>query len=334
MHMVGSAARKAVEHDAARALYDAIGRFLSDHRLGFTPAHYRFAYHVLGTPEAPLARTVARLTDGGVRLTEQDVATLGADSPVVTPAGTADLARAGELVAQTCSQMEDFAGLVDRMRVETSNFGRDLTTNVDALDPALAPDLVRMAAAMLTRVRQAEAELESATSEAAGLRAQLEEARIDAREDPLTGLANRRALTEAYAAQTGECCLAICDIDHFKQVNDRFGHAIGDRVLTALAATLTRACAGTLVARYGGEEFAVLFRHGDLAAASASLDRARAEVAGKRYRVRDGDTLLGTITFSGGVVATAVGEAFDEAMVRADALLYRAKTEGRNRILN
>lgn len=331
--MFGSTARKVVDIDPARALFDAIGRFLAEHRLGYEPAHYGFAYRVLSEPGSSLAKAVQALTEGGVRLTERDIATLGGSAPA--PRTSAALDRAAALIAQTRSQMEDFTGLVDRMRAETNEFGRDLAASVDALDPQVAPGIVDLTAAMLARVEDAETSLQSATSEAAGLRAELAEARIDAREDPLTGLANRRALTEAYEerlAAARPLCLAVCDVDHFKQVNDRFGHTVGDRVLTAIATTLAEACQGALVARYGGEEFAVLFDHGDLSAAEAALERARATVATKRYRLRDAETVLGTITFSGGVVLGAQGEAFDTVFARADTLLYAAKDAGRNRI--
>lgn len=234
------------------------------------------------------------------------------------------------------SQVADFTGLVDRLRLETTGFGRDLAASVDALGPAAAAEVLRVTAVMLARVQAAETRLEKATSEAAALRTKLEQAQEDARADPLTGLANRRGLSEAFAAQlqTGAgACLAVCDIDHFKQINDRFGHAVGDRVLAAMAATLADACPDALVARYGGEEFALLFPDDDLDRAVAAVNGARASVAVKRYRLRDTDAALGQITFSGGVVATGPGEAFDDAFGRADVLLYEAKRSGRNCIL-
>ena len=246
------------------------------------------------------------------------------------------LQRAEALAAQTRSQMEDFSGLVSRMRDETSGFGRDLAASVDAIDVQLAPEIVDLAAAMLTRVQRAEAKLDSATAEAAVLRAELAEARDDARVDALTGLGNRRALTEAFAAHTASGvrgCLAICDIDHFKRFNDEFGHAIGDRVLAAIATTLADACVGAQVTRYGGEEFAILFAGANLAEATALLDRARASVAAKRYRLRGSDVVLGKITFSAGIVETAVDEPFEDTFGRADALLYGAKESGRNQVL-
>lgn len=329
--MFRSAARKVVGDDPARLLFDAAVRFLDDHRLGYDPARYAFAWRVVGDPDGPLAQAVAALTDGGIRLTERDLLALGEKAGD----GAGALERAAALVAQTRAQMETFSGLMDRMRAETTDFGRDLAASVESLDDTGARGVAAVTTAMLARVQAAEARLEAATVEAAGLRAELAEARDDARVDPLTGLANRRALTEAYAAAIGSGrphCLAVADVDHFKRINDRFGHTVGDRVLAAIAKTLSEACGDALVARYGGEEFALLFPYGDLPAATAALERARAQVAAKRYRLRDADTVLGTITFSGGIAVLRHDESFEDAFARADVLLYRAKESGRNRI--
>ena len=90
-------------------------------------------------------------------------------------------------------------------------------------------------------------------------------------------------------------------------------------------------CPNAVVGRYGGEEFALIFDCA-LPAAIEAVDRARASVAGKRYRLRDADTVLGTITFSAGVVAACADDTFESAFDRADSLLYAAKAEGRNRV--
>lgn len=316
--------------DPDRDLFSAIGRFLSDHHLSADPANYAFAHRLLSDPTGPLARTVAELTDGGVRLTAADVVTMDGvhsrNSHRVDPNIIADRAE---------HQLRDVTALVTRLQTETSGFGRDLAESVDALEPEGGSDIVRLTTAMLARVRIAETRLEEAHGEAEKLREELERARGDARSDSLTGLPNRRALLEDFAERmdTGApLCLAVCDIDHFKRINDRFGHPIGDRVLRAIAGALAETCGGAFVTRYGGEEFAVLFSDGGLDDAVATLDRARATIAAKRYKVRDDDTPLGAVTFSAGVVSVAPGEQFDSAFDRADGLLYAAKSDGRNRV--
>ncbi|MDB5678796.1 GGDEF domain-containing protein [Sphingomonas bacterium] len=347
---MASAAQTSQPFGPSDRLYGAIGAFLADHRLSVDPVNYTFAHRLLSQPKGPLAAAVARVTDGGVRLTSRDIEDMGFqagaagatvarddadddDKPTESPN-----AMMQALVARTQMQVEDFADTVATMRAETQVFGRDLLAGADAIrsaSGATGEDITRMATTMLDRVQAAEERLATATVEAEALRVELEAARDDARRDPLTGLANRRALEDAFAAASEEnvpICIALCDIDRFKSVNDRFGHAVGDRVLKAIAEALREACGEHLVARYGGEEFAILFTGVTVDAAVATLDGARGAVAAKRYRLRETDAPLGAVTFSGGVSVHEAGEVMGSVMGRADRLLYAAKHAGRNQI--
>lgn len=346
---MASAAQTSKPFGASDRLFAAIGDFMADHRLSVDPINYAFAHRVLSDPKGPLALTVARLTDGGVRLTTRDIEDMGQR---IVPGGPADMAKIGRagdpaesphlmmqtLVARTQMQVEDFADTVATMRMETQVFGRDLLAGADAIraaSGAAVEDITRLAGTMLERVQAAEERLAAATIEAEALRLELEAARDDARRDPLTGLANRRAFEDAFAAAADSSmpiCVGLCDIDHFKSVNDRFGHAVGDRVLKAIGEALREACGDHLVARYGGEEFAILFTGVTTDTAVATLDKARGTVAAKKYRLRETDAPLGAVTFSGGVSAHEMGEVMGSAMGRADRLLYAAKGAGRNAI--
>ena len=324
----------------SRRLYDQIGDFLLAQRLEPDPANYAFAYNIIANPGGSLAQAVLALTDGGVRLTLRDIETLGADISTGGPAGDAD--HSAGLVAQTQMQVEGFEDVVEGLRAETKEFGRDLAAGADAIrrtseategDRPAVEEIARITATMVDRVQAAEAQLETATHEAADLRAKLEEARDNARRDPLTDLPNRRAYEEAFAAQfaAGETLwLAVCDVDHFKSVNDRFGHPVGDRVLKAIGEALSQACDGHLVARYGGEEFVVLFSGVDAGSARATLENARAIVASKRYKLRETQAPLGEVTISAGLAPAIGDDTAKSVFQRADALLYKAKNEGRN----
>lgn len=335
------AARLAVVENGGTRLFDSIGRFLAEHRLSPDPRHYAFAYRVLSDPDGPLAKAVASLTDGGFRLSARDIEALGGEIGALTTPDAPDTARkaADGLVAQTQMQVDGFTDMMQAMRDETRGFGRDLAASADAIkrsrDAVGVEEVVRLTGVMLDRVRSAETRLEEATHEASELRAKLEEARDNARRDPLTDLPNRRAFEEAYAAQAASgapLCIAVCDVDHFKLVNDRFGHAVGDRVLKAIGEALLKACAGHLVARYGGEEFAVLFAGVEPQIALATLEEARSTVAAKRYRLRESDEPLGAVTFSAGLTEASCNEALGTAFARADRLLYAAKDAGRNQL--
>ena len=158
--------------------------------------------------------------------------------------------------------------------------------------------------------------------------------------DPLTGVYNRRYLDDhlkaefAFAARHGtSLSLLLIDADHFKRVNDTWGHAAGDTALRALAEHLLRSVRHEdMVARFGGEEFAVLAREITIEGALAVAERIRHLVEVTPVRLGDGQTV--TITVSVGVVTMSGARRFpaaDALLEAADDALYRAKEAGRNR---
>lgn len=337
-----------VDDGGADDLYDRIGRFLLDHGLSPDPAHYSFAYQVLTEPSGTIAQAVARLSDGRVRLTTRDIEKLGtrvaAGEPPRPASRTGDTADAidgaDRLVARTQAQVEGFAMMVRAIHDETRGFGRDLEQSAAAIvhRPGLEgiDEIARVTGAMIARIHDAEKRLARATDETDDLREKLAEAHLAARRDPLTSLPNRRAFEEAFAGRDlsrGVWCLAVCDIDRFKRVNDEHGHAVGDRVLSVVGQTIAEACGEHLVVRHGGEEFAVLIGASSLVNAAALIDLAREAVAAKRFRNRETDRPLGAVTMSVGITTIRSGESGEQAFVRADQLLYAAKTAGRNQVV-
>ncbi|MFZ4607297.1 MAG: PleD family two-component system response regulator [Caulobacter sp.] len=160
--------------------------------------------------------------------------------------------------------------------------------------------------------------------------------------DQLTGLHNRRymegqlgALVK-WATHGGDPVSALMiDIDHFKKINDAFGHDIGDEVLREFAVRLaSNVRAIDLPCRYGGEEFTVIMPGAQLADAQRVAERIRLHVAGSPFRVAGGRELL-TVTISVGV-ATTLGESDtpDALLKRADEAVYEAKAAGRNRVIS
>lgn len=157
--------------------------------------------------------------------------------------------------------------------------------------------------------------------------------------DAMTGLCNRRHFYELAGNEIARASrlqssfsLAILDVDHFKNVNDEFGHAIGDELLIALAQTLKAKMRSIdIVARIGGEEFAILMPHTGLGSAITVMDRLREELADSTVPLNDGRLVRFTVSI--GVTAQQAGEADIDAMLaRADKALYTAKGSGRNRV--
>ena len=146
--------------------------------------------------------------------------------------------------------------------------------------------------------------------------------------DGLTGLLNRRAV-DAMASQRGPAGGAVifCDIDHFKQVNDRYGHKAGDAVIQAFAAIIERT--GHHAARIGGEEFALLLPGAGAAQAQGLAEMIRVRFNDMIHHALAADARLSA---SFGIAEYAANETPAGAFVRADAALYRAKEAGRNRV--
>ncbi len=159
-----------------------------------------------------------------------------------------------------------------------------------------------------------------------------------AERDELTGLLNRRAivrkavefLSRAREAK-GTLIIGLIDLDHFKSINDRFGHAVGDQILQRFSAVLRSSLqTNEVFGRYGGEEFLVLFPDFTLDQARQASEKLRAALRTQRMKVEDHDV---TITLSLGLASYEPGDVlFDQIARRADIALYVAKTQGRDRV--
>ncbi len=188
-----------------------------------------------------------------------------------------------------------------------------------------------------TRLQGLGERVTSMEREALDYRDKLEQQRNKALLDPLTGLPNRAAWSERLvlehvrSQQTGNgLLLAILDLDHFKSINDTFGHQAGDKVLKIIANVLRKGLRGDdFIARFGGEEFALLMPGSDLGGGSRLLERLRAAVEQCPFHFK-GERV--SVTMSAGVAVFKPGENASQVLKRADQALYRAKEAGRNQI--
>lgn len=162
-------------------------------------------------------------------------------------------------------------------------------------------------------------------------------------QDGLTGIANRRTFDHRLALQFSDVArrkaplsVVICDVDHFKAYNDRYGHPAGDQCLRKIADVLARNCkrATDLYARYGGEEFALILPETPVEGALRVAEAIRAELVTLAI-VHEASPTSGVVTLSAGVATYAADRDRDgqSLVVRADQALYRAKELGRNRVI-
>lgn len=152
------------------------------------------------------------------------------------------------------------------------------------------------------------------------------------RTDPLSGLLNRRGFNDVFEQQCENASLAIFDIDRFKAINDGYGHAAGDMVISAVARSFRRVFGPDhFIARLGGEEFAVIIRGGRLAERMAMVEQLRHRIAACPVQFQGRDIAM---TISAGVAEFSPGRSREHIYTAADRTLYLAKTAGRNRAMH
>jgi len=213
------------------------------------------------------------------------------------------------------SRLQGLVGTMDRFREEREAREREVGERIQSL---------------VTRVASME-------EEARTFQANIEDQRQKAMTDALTGLPNRAALSERLELEVsrwerygGDLLLAVLDVDHFKRINDDFGHLAGDKVLKIIANELAKRVRKTdFIARYGGEEFVVLLPATPLDGGQQLLDVLRSAIEACPFHFK-GERL--SITCSVGLTAFREGERAEAVFERADQALYRAKRGGRNRL--
>ena len=240
-----------------------------------------------------------------------------------------------ESAAQASDQTERFGTSLSRLgeRLSTADAGND------ALD---LTEMLEGTREMSQAMRVLQSRLAESQLEIAGLREEVRRARHESLLDALTGLANRRAFDQRLAAciaasdvagETSAPCLVVSDIDHFKRINDDFGHNFGDQVLRAVGEIL-KACAPgeCMAARIGGEEFALLLPSTNLKEAQGLAEKVRRAVASSRIRRQGAQETLARVTLSLGVTLHRTGENMREFLERADRAMYASKSGGRDRV--
>ena len=217
----------------------------------------------------------------------------------------------------------------------------ELTESHDAWKPVVEA-LVMATKEMEGETRALQLQLEESKTRTVQLQEQVEALRVGNLTDPLTSIGNRQYFDEtlnrliAAASGTGEpLSLLFCDIDHFKDFNDRFGHQVGDQVLR-LVANLIKSTVrdGDVVGRYGGEEFGIILPATPLTAAKMAAERICSAIVAKEVRKRGSKESFGRITISIGVAQLRDGETAPVLVRRADECLYAAKGCGRNCVVS
>jgi diguanylate cyclase len=223
----------------------------------------------------------------------------------------------GELSDQI-RKVEDYEGtkrIVDRMILETNA-------------------LIKSGSRLQSRMRISSADLQQ-------LYRELEKSQKEAQTDSLTGLINRRGLEKRFELErirakqnTLPFSIIMVDLDHFKKVNDTYGHLVGDSLLRGVARILKlQLRRNDIAARYGGEEFLILLPETDLVGAGAVAGKIQRGLSTKEWKLKESGQSMGQITVSMGISVYAMNESGNDMIKRADDALYMAKSSGRNQVV-
>jgi diguanylate cyclase len=243
--------------------------------------------------------------------------------------------------------LTEVVGRISEVGVDVERYGttlgkvaRQVSEDSGTLSQAVQR-LTAETAAMSAKSARLGRDLSGSAERIAALEKELDAAQRLATTDGLTELPNRRAFDAAMRELAGQAMnsgddlsLLMIDIDHFKKFNDTWGHLVGDAVLRMVAHALSRRTRQTdHLARYGGEEFALLLPQTALGEAAAIGEELRERLATRRFTLRGSEQSIGQVTISIGAARYEPGEALSDWLARADSALYRAKREGRNRVV-
>ncbi len=341
-----SAAAETAAHPEL-AIYDSIRALLLSTGLSPDPETYELFWLYATGADAALVRELDRLLAEGP-IARETVTALRRAHVGAIAAGEVQ-----ELVATARTETEQLEEGVRTGQRELAAFDSSVAEEDSALARGLsAPELTELVqrlrranARMMSANRRLEAEMRKTLLRTGELIERLAEAEAAARTDPLTGLLNRRGThdalrtaMEAANAADEPLSVSVVDIDHFKRLNDQWGHAIGDEVLRHVATVLRAQVArlageASFVGRIGGEEFLAVMPGAILPRACAAVDAARASLARQVLRRASDGMSLGRVSFSAGVASLRPEDTRETLIDRADAALYTAKRAGRDRVL-
>jgi diguanylate cyclase len=333
------------EHERSMAFAEvALGQIRSLRQTA-VPRNYEIWYVYATGYNAPLNKVINETLARNGRLTEADLEQIY--ETYLSHIKTTD--RIDKVGSRVIGEIDDVMKLMTDALGVSASYDASLAGAGEKLalakDPAQVQSIVEALAKSTSDMRETNKALEErltlSKSEIGNLQQSLEAIRAESLTDPLTGLGNRKYFdrmieTAVQNALVGNAPLSLLmfDIDHFKSFNDSYGHLTGDQVLRLVGMSLKQTIKGQdITARYGGEEFAVVLPNTAIRQALTVADHIRRAVMAKELKKKSTGEILGRVTISVGVSMLKPDDDTNSLIERADACLYVAKRNGRNRVI-
>ncbi|QAU39379.1 GGDEF domain-containing protein [Bradyrhizobium guangdongense] len=333
------------EHERTMAFAEvALGQIRSLKQTAI-PRNYEIWYVYATGYNAPLNKIINETLARHGKLTEADLEQIY--DTYLSHIKTTD--RIDKVGARVIGEIDDVMTVLSNALGMTGTYDASLSGASEQLSSASSREQIKAIVEALLRstgeMRETNKALEDrltlSKNEISNLQQSLEAIRAESLTDPLTGLGNRKYFDRmigmaVQSALAGDepLSLLLLDIDHFKSFNDSYGHLTGDQVLRLVGLSLKQTIKGQdITARYGGEEFAVVLPNTALRQALTVADHIRRAVMAKELKKKSTGEILGRVTISVGVSMLKQGDDTDALIERADACLYAAKRNGRNRVI-
>lgn len=317
---------------------------MAQHRAAYHPQTYTLWYEHVAGINPRLSNELEQRVARRESLTDDDVWRLHANFVIARDAEALE-----RMHQRLQTLLSDTATAASSAGLEATQFNQTLQLHKSQLAQPFAIDLITdIVAELITdteRMRMVTEELseqlERSTQEARQLSEQLKQAEHQAKLDPLTGMLNRRGLEQrmkSFVEDAGSLrggTMLLADIDHFKTLNDTYGHLLGDKVLRSVAQVICESIKGRdIAARIGGEEFAIFLPDTTLEGATILAKRICSATSARTIR-RTGagvDQSIDRVTMSIGVAASVESDSLETLLDRADKAMYAGKQAGRNRV--
>ena len=333
------------EHERTMAFAEVALGQIKSLRQTAVPRNYEIWYVYATGYNSPLNKIINETLARNGKLTESDLEQIY--ETYLSQIKTTD--RIDKVGARVIGEIDDVMKLITQALGMSANYDSNLMNATQKLAVAQNRDQVKVIVeSLVTSTREMretnkalEDRLTLSKSEISNLQQSLEAIRAESLTDPLTGLGNRKYFDRSIdiavqnALASGEpLSLLMFDIDHFKSFNDSYGHLTGDQVLRLVGMSLKQTIKGQdITARYGGEEFVVLLPNTALRKALTVADHIRRAIMSKELKKKSTGEILGRVTISVGVSMLKPDDDTDSLIERADACLYAAKRNGRNRVV-
>jgi diguanylate cyclase len=333
------------EHERTLAFAEVALGQIKSLRQTAVPRNYEIWYVYATGYNSPLNKIINETLARNGELTESDLEQIY--ETYLSQIKTTD--RIDKVGARVIGEIDDVMKLITQALGMSANYDSSLSGATRKLAVAQNRDQVKVIVeSLVTSTREMretnkalEDRLTLSKSEISNLQQSLEAIRAESLTDPLTGLGNRKYFDRSIeiavqnALANGEpLSLLMFDIDHFKSFNDSYGHLTGDQVLRLVGMSLKQTIKGQdITARYGGEEFVVVLPNTALRQALTVADHIRRAIMSKELKKKSTGEILGRVTISVGVSMLKPDDDTDSLIERADACLYAAKRNGRNRVV-